>query len=64
MANGKPFSIDKPDAAPAEMTKFQAFTDFIVFIALSAAYIAQVSFVLNTLNKKLGLSRTTGAINR
>lgn len=43
MTIGKPFSIDKPDTAPAQMTKFQAFTDFFVFLAISTAYIIQVS---------------------
>lgn len=46
MTVGKPFSLDKPNQfKPAEMTKLQAFNDFFVFIALSAAYIVQVSLV-------------------
>lgn len=45
MAVGKPFSIDKAEIAPAQLTRWQAFSDFLVFIALSAAYIVQVSFV-------------------
>lgn len=43
MAVGKRFSIDKPDTNPVQLTKWQAFADFWIFIGLSAAYIVQVS---------------------
>lgn len=40
---GKPFAIDKTEVAPSQMTRLQTISDFFVFIALSAAYIIQVS---------------------
>lgn len=42
MTVGKPFSIDKPGAAPGEMTKLQAIADFFMFLGISACYIIQV----------------------
>jgi hypothetical protein len=50
MAIGKPFKLDKPEAAHAEMTKFQAFADFILFLGLSAAYIIQVGLKISLSN--------------
>lgn len=51
MTVGKPFSMDKPGTSPGEMTKLQAFNDFCLFIALSTAYIVQVSVMSDLISR-------------
>ena len=45
MTNGKPFSFDNIDTVskPSEVTKMKTFSDFVLFLLVSAGYIIQVA---------------------
>lgn len=42
MVVGKPFAIDKTANPPVQMSRFQAFIDFWVYMGFCTAYIVQV----------------------